>query len=72
MKRKRLQKKYDDLIVEYELTKGHFEDFAESSIEQTKELLSKIEHLTYMVIFRDNTIGILKARICQLEREMKK
>ncbi len=67
-KLKKLQKKHNDLQAEYELTKGHFNDFAESSIERTKELLSKIEHLTYGIIFRDGTIGILKTRIAQLER----
>lgn len=59
-KLERLQKKYNALAVEYELTKGHFDDFAESSVEQTKELLGKIERLNYAIIFRDRKIKLLK------------
>ena len=67
-KLERLKKKYNDLIVEHELTKGNFEDFAESSVEQSHILLNKIERLRCRIIFKDHTIGILKSRIGQLER----
>lgn len=70
-KLRRLQKKYNNLVIEYELTKGNFEDFAESSLEQAKELLGQIEHLNYTIIFREHTIKILKARICELEKDKK-
>lgn len=66
----RLQKKHNDLLVEYELTKGNFEDFAESSAEQTKKLLVEIEHLTYTIIFRNHIIEVLKNRISRLERQI--
>lgn len=46
----KLQKKYDDLLVEYELTKGNFEDFTESSVEQTNLLKNKIEFLENTII----------------------